>query len=48
MFLADIMASTEDLLQNVIETMDNAHSQKAHLSELLECLQEAKVQVLCI
>ena len=39
------MASIEELLQNVIETVDNAHSQKYHLSELLHCLHEAQVQV---
>lgn len=39
------MASTDDLIQNVIETIDNASSQRLHLSELLDCLQEAKQQV---
>ena len=39
------MASAAELVQNVKETVDNASSQKFHLSELLDCLQEAKQQV---
>lgn len=39
------MASADELIQNVVDTMDNACSQKRHLSELLDCLREAKEQI---
>ena len=39
------MASIAELVQNMIETVDNASSQRLHLSELLDCLQETKQQV---
>ena len=45
MFSVCRMASTAELVQNVIDTVDNASSQRLHLSELLDCLQEAKQQV---
>ena len=42
------MASTAEQVQNVIETVDNASSQRLHLSELLDCPQEAKQQACTI
>jgi len=39
------MNRTDELIQNVIDTIDNAHSQKLQLSEQLKSLLQAKQQV---
>ncbi|KAK3575847.1 hypothetical protein CHS0354_008029 [Potamilus streckersoni] len=39
------MSEEEELVQNLIDTLDNAHSQRLQLTELLSSLQEAKDQV---
>jgi len=38
---------TQELIQNLVDVMDSAHSHRAELTELLSPLQEAKDQV-CI
>lgn len=39
------MSSTDELIQNVIDTMDNAHSHRLQLTQQLESLIQAKQQV---
>lgn len=39
---------TQELIQNLIDVMDIAHSQRAELTELLPPLQEAQDQVLLL
>lgn len=37
--------STDELIQNVIDTMDTAHSQRLQLNQQLDSLVQAKQQV---
>lgn len=39
---------TQELIQNIVDVMDSAHSHRAELTELLSPLQEAKDQVCLI
>lgn len=39
---------TQELIQNLVDVMDSAHSHRAELTELLSPLQEAKDQVCLI